>query len=166
MKLSVRRSDRQADANAQNVYASKKQLEQPVRKPSEAPEKVIEIASTCKYAAKTGTGDLDALKWARAQAPALRWDQGVFIAAAQYGHLDVLQRLRSQDPPCPWSAGVCFAAAKNGRLDVLQWAGAQDPPCPSSAGSTWPAAKNGHLDVLQRLRSQDPPCLLHSMPCV
>jgi len=49
--------------------------------------------------------------------------------AALSGQLEVLKWMRAQNPPCPWNALTCRAAAR-GHLEVLEWMRAQNPPCP------------------------------------
>jgi hypothetical protein len=103
-------------------------------------------------------GHLDVLQWLRAQDPPCPWNERTCYRAARYGRLDVLRWLRAQDPPCPWAEGTCVGAAAKGHLDVLRWLRAQDPPCDWGAWTCSQAAAHGHLDVLQWLRAQDPPC--------
>jgi hypothetical protein len=110
-------------------------------------------------------GHLDVLRWLRAQDPPCPWDEDTCSAAAGGGHLDVLWWLQAQDPPCPWSTWTCRSAAEGGHLDVLRWLRAQDPPCPWSQWSCSAAAGGGHLDVLRWLRAQDPPCPLSEHSC-
>jgi hypothetical protein len=103
-------------------------------------------------------GDVERLRWLRAQDPPCRWDEHMCSAAAGGGHLDALRLLQAQDPPCPWDWQTCSAAAEGGHLDVLRWVRAQDPPCPWDFVTCSMAAEGGHLDVLRWLRAQDPPC--------
>jgi hypothetical protein len=103
-------------------------------------------------------GHPNVVQWLRANDPPCRWGTRTCAAAANAGHLDVLQWLRAQDPPCPWGESACSAAAAGDRLDVLRWLRAQDPPCPWGKHACTAAARHGHLDVLRWLRAQDPPC--------
>jgi len=68
------------------------------------------------------SGNLDILKWARAQIPPCDWDAAVCQDAAFQGRTEVLKWARSQEPPCEWNDGtmVCVNAAKNGFLETLQ----------------------------------------------
>ena len=88
-------------------------------------------------------------------------DRVISAAAAENGDLDVLKWARAQDPPCDWDAEVCSNAARYGHLDVLQWARAQDPPCDWSEWVCSFAARNGHLDVIEWLRTQNLPASWH-----
>jgi hypothetical protein len=103
-------------------------------------------------------GDLERLRWLRAQEPPSPWSAQTCRMAAGGGHLDVLRWLRAQDPPCPWDAFVCGQAAAKGRVGVLHWLRAQIPPCPWDAFACSQAAVKGCVAGLSWLRAQDPPC--------
>jgi hypothetical protein len=110
-------------------------------------------------------GHLGVLKWLRAQDPPCPWDEWVCSCAAENGHLDVLRWMRAQNPPCPWDEWACIYAVGNGQLDILKWLRAQVPPCPWDRWACAYAAKNGHLGVLKWLRSQNPPCPWDESAC-
>mmetsp|Transcript_19579 Transcript_19579/g.42486 ORF Transcript_19579/g.42486 Transcript_19579/m.42486 type:complete len:153 (-) Transcript_19579:61-519(-) len=140
---------------------------------------------------------MEMLLWLQAhQYPLHFWDEGTCSEAAGEGQLEVLKWLRAQDPPCPWSPdyyesdseyeseyesvsssgfvseidwehdhesiylreqeeGPCCAAAENGQLEALQWLLAEG--CPWFATACDAAARNGHLAVLQWLRAKGCP---------
>jgi hypothetical protein len=60
-----------------------------------APRTVLK-STYCLTAAQTG--QLETLKWLRAQDPPCPWDHG----SMKNGHVETLRWLRDQDPPCPW----------------------------------------------------------------
>jgi hypothetical protein len=105
-------------------------------------------------------GDVERLRWLRAQDPRCPLTQQTCSAAAGGGHLDVLKWLRAQEPPCDWDWRLfSMAAARGGHLDVLRWLRAQDPQCPWRENWRWcghAAATFGHVDVLQWLHAQAP----------
>ena len=117
----------------------------------------------CSYAAECG--QLETLKWLRAQDPPCPWNERVCSQAAFEGHLKTLKWLRAQDPPCPWNEDVCMNAARGGHLEILKWARAQDPPCPWNERVCGIAAWIGHVEILQWLRAQDPPCPWNEREC-
>lgn len=90
-------------------------------------------------------GNLDMLRWARAQGSD-DWGEDVCWAAARGGWLDTLQWLRANG--CPWDESTCKFAASNGHLEVLQWARANGCPWDSDT-ICWFAGRWGHFDVLK-----------------
>lgn len=54
----------------------------------------------CAAAAKGG--QLETLKWLRAQEPPFEWTGLTFENAVMEGHLDVCKWINAQDPKCPW----------------------------------------------------------------
>jgi hypothetical protein len=124
----------------------------------------VKRPTVCSGAARNG--QLDVLRWLRAQDPPCPWDEMACAFAAQNGHLNVLKWLRSQDPPCPWNQIACTYAAEKGYLEVLQWMRAQVPPCPWGVWTCIRAAEKGYLEVLQWMRAQVPPCPWEEQVCL
>jgi len=120
--------------------------------------------TTCRNAA--ASGQMEAMRWLRAQTPPCAWDQTTCESAAVHGNLELLQWMRNQSPPCPWDATTCTGAAMQGNLDVLKWARNQTPPCPWDANTCRGAAMRGHLDVLKWVRSQTPLCPWDVVTCL
>jgi hypothetical protein len=68
------------------------------------------------------------------------------LRAAACGDVERLRWLRAQDPPCPWDWQTCTAAARGGHLGLLRWLRAQDPPSPWNKADCLEAAWE-HDDV-------------------
>ncbi len=81
---------------------------------------------------------------------------------AREGQLETLKWLRAQDPPCPWNEHTCLYAAQGGQLETLRWRRCQVPPCAWDKYTCRYATRGGHLEVLKWLRVQDPPCGVHA----
>ncbi|KAF8062629.1 hypothetical protein HT031_003958 [Scenedesmus sp. PABB004] len=76
----------------------------------------------CFWAA--ARGDVEMLRWARAQAEPAPWDTGVCSIAAECGRLEALRWLRASG--CPWWRRECkHAAAGNGHEALVTWILAQ-----------------------------------------
>jgi len=50
------------------------------------------------------------------------WDERVCLYAAKHGNLDMLRWARAQNPPCPWDIRTCGYAEKNGHRECYEWA--------------------------------------------
>ena len=96
-------------------------------------------------------GNLDALKWARANG--CDWDSYTCSQAAGGGHLEVLQWLRANG--CGWGYDTCTAAAGGGHLEVLQWARANG--CGWDSYTCRASADGGHFEVLKWARDNGCP---------
>jgi len=108
----------------------------------------------CRAAA--ASGELEVLRWLRAQNPPCPWDTSTFRASARAGKLEVLRWLQEQQ--CPWGRSTCRAAAGAGELEALRWLRAENLPCPWNVGTVSAAAIGSHIAVLHWLRGQLPPC--------
>ena len=86
--------------------------------------KIHEIEATVLHQEAAAKGQLEVLKWLRANG--CPWDEQTCASAAQAGHLEVLQWARANG--CPWDKYTCSEAAENGHLEVLQWAHANECP--------------------------------------
>lgn len=53
-------------------------------------------------------GQLEALKWLRAQTPPFHWDGKVYASAIRHGHVHILEWAFAQSPPCPQEARTIF----------------------------------------------------------
>ena len=113
--------------------------------------------NACSYAAEGG--QLETLKWLRAQDPPCPWDERVCIHAARRGHLELLKWARTQEPPCPWNERVCEYATRGGHLEILKWARAQDPPCPWDERVCEIATQRRHLEMVKWLRASMRPSI-------
>ena len=103
----------------------------------------------CVVAARRG--NLDVLKWLRAQEPPFFWCSSVLAAAAKRGDIKMMEWIcasPSGGDPCPRGVDACIEAAGAGHLSALQWLRSLNPPCPWDEDAARAAAKNGHLDVL------------------
>jgi len=106
-------------------------------------------ANTCTELAKNG--HLEMLKWARANG--CPWDAKTCSEAAQNGHLEVLKWARANG--CPWDINTCYNSARQGHLEVLKWA--HENGCPWDERTCFIAAQNGHLEVLKWARANGCP---------
>ncbi|KAF8062625.1 hypothetical protein HT031_003954 [Scenedesmus sp. PABB004] len=61
-------------------------------------------------------------------APPLPWGEDVCFWAAARGNLEMLRWARAQAEPAPWDTGVCSIAAQCGRLEALRWLRANGCP--------------------------------------
>ena len=94
-------------------------------------------------ASATAGGNLDVLKWCRANG--FRWDSWTCDFAALGGHLEMLKWARENG--CEWDSWTCAYAAKGGHLHVLKWA--RENGCEWNSYTCGNAAANKHLEVLQ-----------------
>lgn len=53
-------------------------------------------------------GQLEALKWLRAQRPPFSWDGKVYESAIRHGHVHIMEWALAQSPPCPQEARTLF----------------------------------------------------------
>ncbi|KAJ8609837.1 hypothetical protein CTAYLR_008124 [Chrysophaeum taylorii] len=79
---------------------------------------------TCVCHTAARAGQLEVLKWARAND--CPWDWRTCANAACRGHLEVLKWARANG--CPWDSLTCTEAAAGGHLEVLEWARANGCP--------------------------------------
>ena len=86
--------------------------------------KIHEIEATVLHQEAAAKGQLEVLKWLRANG--CPWDEKTCASAAQAGHLEVLQWARANG--CPWDAQTCSRAAWSGHLEIMQWARANGCP--------------------------------------
>ncbi|CAB9518412.1 ankyrin repeat protein [Seminavis robusta] len=77
---------------------------------------------TCSAAAEEG--NLELLKWARAQG--CPWNDTTCKSAAGHGRLELLKWARENG--CPWDEDTCLEAAVNCQWEILKWARAQGCP--------------------------------------
>jgi hypothetical protein len=105
--------------------------------------KIHEIEATVLHQEAAAKGQLEVLKWLRANG--CPWDEKTCASAAQAGHLEVLQWARANG--CPWDANTCAGAALAGHIKVLQWARANG--CPWDEWTCTMAATLGHLEMLK-----------------
>jgi|GEM_PF-2388217 len=75
------------------------------------------LTDTLVCAAAARGGNLDILKWARAQGYV--WDSRTCLEAARAGSIPVLEWARSEG--CPWNARIALIAAAKGHLETLIW---------------------------------------------
>ena len=104
--------------------------------------KIHEIEATVLHQEAAAKGQLEVLKWLRANG--CPWDEKTCASAAQAGHLEVLQWARAND--CPWDKWTCAAAAEGGHLEVLQWLRANG--CPWDVSTCVTARYYGHHELL------------------
>jgi len=79
----------------------------------------------------------------------------VLELAAGNGQLEVVKWLRAQTPPCPWDFIAAWQAVRFGRFEVLQWLREQNAPWDMTGGVCL-AVKGGHLEIAEWLRRLDP----------
>jgi hypothetical protein len=70
-------------------------------------------------------GHLEVLQWLRGNG--CPWDAGVTMMAAAKGNLEILKWARAQDPPCKWDRKECLEhAKKNCHSATRDWIESQD----------------------------------------
>ena len=82
------------------------------------------LHKTCICSTIALRGDLEILKWARANG--YPWNEWTCSYAAEGGYLEILKWARGNG--CPWDESTCSNAAQGGHLEVLKWA--RDNGCP------------------------------------
>ena len=95
---------------------------------------------SCLCVAAARSGQLEELKWARANF--FPWDRDTCAYAALGGQLDVLKW--ASENHCLWDENTCAYAAKGGHLETLKWA--RENGCPWDEYTCERAAAMGYVE--------------------